>query len=116
MDIEEVRTYCLSLKATNESFPFGEDTLVFKVFTKIYCLESLESKSINLKAAPEDVTRLIEEYSGIFPGFHMNKTHWVTIHLEEIFDDNLLKQLITNSYHLIVSKMTRKDKLKLNSF
>ena len=116
MDIEEVRAYCLSLKATSESFPFDEDTLVFKVLTKMYCLESLESKSINLKAKPEDVIRLTEEHSAILPGFHMNKKHWVTILLEEMIDDNLLKQLVTNSYHLIVSKMTKKDKLKLNSF
>ncbi len=116
MDIEEVRIYCLGLKGTNESFPFNEDTLVFKVLTKMYCLESLKSRSINLKANPEDVIRLIEEYPAIQPGFHMNKKHWITIQLEEMIDKNLLKQLIRNSYNLIVSKMTKKEKSELNSF
>ena len=114
MDIEEVREYCLSLKGTTESFPFDQDTLVFKVI-KMYCLESLEKRSINLKARPENVLRLIEEYSAILPGYHMNKKHWVTIELENFTDATLLKQLILDSYNLVVQKMTKKEKEELTS-
>lgn len=113
MDIEGVREYCMSLKATTESLPFDETTLVFKVLNKMYCLESLNRKSINLKATPENVISLIEEYQGIIPGYHMSKVHWVTVKLDEFNDNDLLKQLILDSYELIVSKMTKKAKLEL---
>ena len=115
MDIEQVREFCLSLQGTTESFPFDESTLVFKVMNKMYCLESLDSRSINLKAEPEDVIKLIEEYSAIIPGYHMNKKHWVTVRLEEFSDNELLKQLITDSYSLIVKKLTKKQKVELEA-
>ena len=115
MDIEQIREFCLGLKGTTESLPFDDTTLVFKVLNKMYCLESLNTRSINLKALPEDVIRLIEEHSAIIPGYHMNKTHWITVRLEDFTDDELLKQLILNSYWLIVEKMTKKQKAELEA-
>ena len=115
MNIEDVREYCLSLNGTNESFPFGDTTLVFKVLTKMYCLVSLEEKRLNIKAKPEDVINLQEEYSAIIPAYHMNKKHWITIILDDFTDDLLLKQLIQNSYDLVVSGMTKKNKQSLRN-
>lgn len=115
MDIEDIRLFCLGLKGTTESFPFDENTLVFKVANKMYCLESLDHKSINIKAEPEKVIELIEEYSSVKPGYHMNKMHWVTIQLDEFIDHELLKQLIINSYNLILSKISRKEREKFES-
>ena len=115
MDIERIREYCINLKGTSESFPFDKVTLVFKVLTKIYCLENLQKKSINIKARPEDVINLIEEHQGITPGYHMNKKHWITIDLEKITQPNLLEQLILNSYDLIIRKMTKKEKEELDA-
>ena len=43
MNIEELRTYCLSLKGVTEEFPFDEETLVYKVIGKMFCLTSLVS-------------------------------------------------------------------------
>ena len=38
MDILEFRDYCLSLPMTEESTPFDETTLVYKVGGKMYAL------------------------------------------------------------------------------
>lgn len=38
MNIETFRDYCLSLPGTSESLPFGPDTLVFKVGSKLFAL------------------------------------------------------------------------------
>lgn len=115
MDIEEVREYCLSLKGTSESLPFDDITIVFKVLSKMYCLESIDTKRINIKADPERVIDLIEEYVSVSPGYHMNKKHWVTVDLDNFADVSLLKQLILDSYNLVVLKMTKKEKIELNS-
>ncbi len=64
-----------------ESFPFGEDTLVFKTNNKIFLLVSLSAVPLqfNVKCDPERAIELREIYSSVIPGYHMNKKHWNTI-------------------------------------
>jgi predicted DNA-binding protein (MmcQ/YjbR family) len=115
MDIDELRSFCLNKKAVDESLPFNEDTLVFKVGSKIFRLVSLETPfSVNLKNEPEKVIELQEEYEDIKPGYHMNKKHWITINLEGSLTSSFLKELINDSYELVVKKLTKKEKTELN--
>jgi predicted DNA-binding protein (MmcQ/YjbR family) len=63
MHIESLRAYCLSLKGVSESFPFDEDTLVFKVMSKMFALISLsEPFEMNLKCDPEYALELRDKY------------------------------------------------------
>jgi predicted DNA-binding protein (MmcQ/YjbR family) len=74
MDIESLRDYCISKKGVSESFPFGDDTLVFKFAGKIFALVNLDGNlSINLKCDPGFAIELRERYSSVTPGYHMNK-------------------------------------------
>lgn len=77
MDIETLREYCLSKKAVEEGFPFGEDALVFKVAGKIFLLVGLNNNPLqfNAKCDPEKALELREQYDAIQPGYHMNKKH-----------------------------------------
>ena len=108
MNIEEIRAYCLSLAGVTEDFPFEETTLVFKVGDKIFALINLEDPSwINLKCDPELAITLREEYSSISPGYHMNKKHWNTIHLDGSFSSKLLMEWIDHSYWLVRNSLTK---------
>lgn len=115
MNIEEIREYCLSMKGVEEGFPFGETTLVFKVMGKMFCLCGLENNpaSCNVKCEPEKAIELREEYTGVEPGYHMNKQHWNTIVFDGSFDDELGRQWITDSYNLVASSLTKKLKEEL---
>ncbi|MEE9431834.1 MAG: MmcQ/YjbR family DNA-binding protein [Melioribacteraceae bacterium] len=114
MDLELIREYCLSKPSVSESTPFNETTLVFKVLNKIFCLlNSNPPFSINLKCLPEKAIELREEYEEIRPGFHMNKKHWNTIELEGNLSWKLFKEMIDDSYRLVVEKMPKKDREKL---
>lgn len=116
MNIEEFRIYCLSKKGVTESFPFGEQTLVFKVMEKIFALTGLDKfpASANLKCDPERAIELREEYDGlIIPGYHMNKKHWNTVELERSLPSKLLTELIDHSYDLVVKSLTKKLKAEL---
>lgn len=114
MNIENLRDHCLTLPGTSESFPFDESTLVFKVMNKIYALVNLDGDlSINLKCDPEKAVDLRELYSFIVPGYHMNKKHWNTVHIDEAVPGVLVKELINHSYHLVVKGLSRKDKENL---
>jgi len=105
MDIETLRDYCISKKGTSESFPFGEDTLVFKVKGKIFALVNLDGDlSINLKCDPAFAIDLRERYSSVTAGYHMNKKHWNTVMLDGSVPDKEVQSWIDHSYELINGK------------
>ncbi len=110
MNIEEVRDYALSLNEVEESFPFGEETLVFKTNRKIFLLVSMLSSPLqfNVKCDPEKAVELREQYSCILPGYHMNKKHWNTIIIDGSLNQNQLKEFIKDSYFLVVPKSRKK--------
>ncbi len=102
MNIEELREYCISKPEVSESFPFDEDTLVFKVRDKIFVLTSLTPPfSINVKCDPELAVSLRERYSFVIPGYHMNKKHWNTVMIDDAVSDSLLREWIDHSYELV---------------
>ncbi|MCX7909747.1 MAG: MmcQ/YjbR family DNA-binding protein [Ignavibacteria bacterium] len=114
MDLLEIINYCLSKPFAEEDFPFDDETLVFKVFGKMFALIDLFSLplSISLKADPEEVIRLRENYEFIFPGYHLNKKYWITVKEVKYIPVSLLKRLIDNSYLEVVYKLPKyKQKL-----
>jgi predicted DNA-binding protein (MmcQ/YjbR family) len=109
MDIEKLRRYCISKKGVTEEFPFGVDTLVFKVAGKMFALSGLDGDlSINLKCDPEKAIELREQYPSVQPGYHMNKAHWNTVFIDGSVPDKLICQWIDHSYDLVVSQLSRK--------
>ena len=115
MHIEHFRDYCLSLKGTEETFPFGEDTLVFKVMGKMFALTSFsEPDRCNLKCNPDYALDLRSDYGAVTPGYHMNKQHWNTIHYNQDLPDTLLIELVKHSYDLVVQSLTKKLQTELN--
>lgn len=116
MNIEEYRDYCLLKKGVTEEFPFDKKTLVFKVIDKMFALTDVDAfESINLKCDPEKSISLREEFDAIIPGYHMNKKHWNTVHVNQDADDEIIYKLIDHSYDLVVSKLTKKQKEELSS-
>lgn len=115
MDIDILREYCLSMPHSAESFPFGKDTLVFKVFDKMFALCDMEKSplKVNLKSEPEKALQLREKHHQITLGFHMNKNHWNTLEILGI-SDKLVKDLILESYKLVANKLPKKIKLQIS--
>jgi predicted DNA-binding protein (MmcQ/YjbR family) len=105
MNIESLREYCISKKNATEGFPFGEDTLVFKIDGKIFALVNLDGDlSINLKCEPAFAIELRERYTSVTPGYHMNKKHWNTVQLDGSIPDKEVFSWIDHSYDLITGK------------
>ena len=102
MDIELLHDYCISKPNVTEGFPFGEDTLVFKVRGRIFALANLDSEpSVNLKCNPALAIELREKYDSVSPGYHMNKKHWNTVLLDGSIPDAELFTWIDHSYDLV---------------
>lgn len=114
MDIEQFRDYCLEKEGSVEEFPFGPNTLVFKVFNKIFALTSLDNPEfkVNLKCEPNYAEDLRSKHTEIIPGFHMNKKHWNTVNFQGNLSDTLLKHLIDHSYQKVIDSLPKSKKLK----
>ena len=109
MHLEQFRQYCLSLLATEETLPFDEDTLVFKVAGKMFALANMTVfESINLKCDPEQAIELRERYAAVLPGYHMNKQHWNTVLIDGSIPNQLLLQWTKDSYDLVVQSLPKK--------
>lgn len=108
MNIEEIRDYCIFKKAVTESFPFNETTLVFKVMNKIFCLLGLDDTRVSLKNDPEKNIELRAHYPAIIPGYHLNKQLWNTIEIDGSVPTSLMKEMIDESYDLIVKSLPKK--------
>ena len=106
MNIEDLRLYALSFPDAEETFPFGDNVIVFKVNNKMFLLLPLnaESLSFNVKCDPEYAIELREQYSSIQPGYHMNKKHWNTIFVDGTLSSKQIKKFIEDSYNLVAKK------------
>lgn len=115
MDIESLRDYCLAKKGVEEGFPFGENVLVFKVKGKMFLLSRLDSPALefNVKCDPEQAIEWREQFAAVQPGYHMNKKLWNTVIADGSIPAKILRQMIDDSYRLVVASLPKKDQAGL---
>lgn len=91
--------------------PFGPAWEVFKVRGKVFMLmtEVPGRPVVILKADPSEAQALQEQYRSITPGYHMNKKHWITLESGEGIDNELVGELVTDSYRLVVAQLPKAE-------
>jgi predicted DNA-binding protein (MmcQ/YjbR family) len=109
MNAGELRAHCLSFTGAEETFPFGPETSVFKVAGKMFALSQLDQVPlrVSLKCEPGLAEQLRETHAAVLPGYHLNKRHWNTVILDGSLADQLTKDMIEDSYDLVVSGLPR---------
>ncbi len=116
MNKEKIEEYLSKFKGSESSYPFGPEALVYKVMEKMFALVSQgeEIPRVTLKCNPEDGAMLVGQYESIVPGYYMNKKHWITISLAGELSEEMVSELAKESYDLVVSKLSKKDKNSLH--
>ncbi|MER5633219.1 MmcQ/YjbR family DNA-binding protein [Streptomyces nitrosporeus] len=91
--------------------PFGDDWEVFKVRGKVFMLmtEVPGRPVVILKSEPGEALALREHNSHITPGYHMNKKHWITLEDGDGVDESLVRELVTESYRLVVAHLPKAE-------
>jgi predicted DNA-binding protein (MmcQ/YjbR family) len=109
MNAAELRDRCLSFAGAEETFPFGPEVSVFKVGGKMFALSQLDSDSlrVSLKCDPQLAEQLRAAHAAVIPGYHLNKRHWNTVILDGSLPDDAVRDMIEDSYDLVVSKLPR---------
>lgn len=111
MNVETAREYCLAKKGSEESFPFDETNLVFKVMGKMFAMLPLDKPNmIVLKCDAEYAQKLREKYEAVEPAWHFNKKYWNQVYFESDVDDDMMCGLIDHALDEVVKKFTRKMK------
>ncbi|MBA2249620.1 MAG: MmcQ/YjbR family DNA-binding protein [Chitinophagaceae bacterium] len=103
MNVEDIREFALSKSDVEETFPFGDNIIVFKTNKKAFLFLPLSAETLrfNVKCDPDLAIELREQYDCIHPGYHMNKKHWNTIFVDGTLSAELLKKFINDSYKLV---------------
>jgi len=109
MDQHELKTRCLALPGAREEFPFGDEVSVFKVGGKMFaaCRLAEEPLQLSVKCDPELAVQLRAGYPAIAPGYHLNKRHWNTITLDGSIPDQMVTDLLGDSYDLVVASLPK---------
>ena len=105
MTPSELRHHCLSFTDAEETFPFGPQTSVFKVAGKMFALSALASEPlrVSLKCEPDLAVALRRTHAAVGPGYHLDKRHWNTVVLDGSLGDEVVRDMIEDSYDLVVS-------------
>jgi predicted DNA-binding protein (MmcQ/YjbR family) len=109
MNPAELCDYCLSLTGAEETFPFSTKTSVFKVAGKMFALSQLgaDPLQVSLKCEPQLAEALRLAHASVLPGYHLNKRHWNTVIIDGSLPDEAIRDMIEDSYDLVVSKLPR---------
>jgi predicted DNA-binding protein (MmcQ/YjbR family) len=116
MTAARLRRACLSHRGAEETFPFGPETSVFKVAGKMFALSQLKARAplrISLKCEPELAEGLRAAHEAIIPGYHLNKRHWNTVTLDGSLPEQMVLQMIEDSYDLVVAKLPKSTQAEL---
>lgn len=115
MNAVELRDHCLSFAGAQETFPFGPRTSVFKVGGKMFALSQFgaDSLRVSLKCEPALAGALREAHAAVIPGYHLNKRHWNTVILDGSLPDQAVRDMVEDSYDIVVSKLPRAERRAL---
>lgn len=125
MDPDALRRICLSFPGSYEDYPFGPETAVFKVRAgtaggtthtgKLFALSSMDLRDfyVNLKCEPSLAVQLRAVHPAITAAWHMNKKHWNGVRLDGSLPDHMVRDLVEDSYDLVVAGLSRKQQEQL---
>ena len=116
MNLDSLRKILLAKHGAVEETPFGPEVLVYKVMGKMFALLAWEENPLrlNLKCDPDLALALRDAYPAITAGYHMNKRHWNSLCLDGSLPENEILAMIDDSYDLVVAKLKKADREKLN--
>jgi predicted DNA-binding protein (MmcQ/YjbR family) len=109
MNVEELRSFCLSIPGTEECLPFDDVSLVYKVMGKMYALIPLDAPEccISVKCDPEEALELRDRYAAVEEAYHFNKKYWNTLYPNRDMDDKDVMEWIRHSVEEVIKKLSR---------
>ena len=112
MDIEILRSVCLSFPAVTEEVKWGND-LCFCVGEKMFCVTSLEPPhTFSFKVTDSEFDEL-SETEGFKPAPYLARAKWVLVTDSSKLSKKDLNNYLQQSYDLIKAKISKKQRKDL---
>ncbi len=124
MTFESFTSYCLTKIGAEETYPFGDHAVWFKVGGKAFAWTFIKPFTfgdelghpfmfVNLKCRPEEANAMREAYQAIKPGWHQNKKHWNSVFMDGSLSEDKIRELIDQSYEVVVDGLPKKVQASL---
>jgi len=104
-------TYCLNKLGAEQTYPFGPEPIVMKVGGKMFAL--ITDDRISLKCDPVIAENLREQHAAITPGYHLNKKHWNTVHVDGSLPPDEITDMIDHSYELVLRSLSKAERNRI---
>lgn len=115
-DFDALRGQILAKPGALEDFPFGPEVAVFKVGGRMFALVAPDAAPpvLSLKCDPDDALALRATYpDAVRPGYHLNKRHWNSVTLDGTVPQDVIADMIAQSYTLVFDSLPRAARLAL---
>lgn len=117
MTRDELRAYLLAKPGAWEDQPFGPETLVYKVKSKMFALTAIDESVLNgkpwyvvLKCDPYWAMLLRDTYPAVTGAWHFNKRHWNSVGLDGSIPDDEVREMVDHSYRLVVKGLSKRER------
>jgi len=118
MNVEQLKIFCMSLSGTciNE-YTDSRNLLSYSLDDKKFAYfktSEPERWRFSIRVSAERFLELTDQ-EGIKPARYMHRFHWVSIVNVVSIDEDYLKELVTDSYHKAMSRLSKKRQRELTS-
>jgi len=92
-----------SLRGVSHGRPFVEKLDVYKVGPKVFLIvtDDPEEQIITVKADPGRGHLLRDQFASVTAGRYLDKRHWVSVGVGEGVTEDLVTELVRDSYDLV---------------
>ena len=113
MNVEEIRTFCLSLPHVTEDVKWGAD-LCFCIGSKMFCVTGLDGPfGVSFKVKDDEFEEL-STTEDIVPAPYVARYKWIFVSNEDRFTKTQWEHYIKQSYQLVKDKLPKGVKAKLD--
>ncbi|MGD1077836.1 MAG: MmcQ/YjbR family DNA-binding protein [Candidatus Sulfotelmatobacter sp.] len=110
MNVDSIRSYCLSFPGATEKLQWG-DALCFKVRAKMFAVLGLDRVRLTFKCTAETFAELIER-EHIRPAPYLGHHNWVMLDRLDALRKDELQELIRQSYEMVAAKAPGKARAR----
>ena len=115
MKLAEACARCTAFPGAVEEFPFGPQTRVYKVGGKIFALFGSQG-SVSLKGEPWLIAQHRDSFASVTIAPYLHRDHWNAVALEGDVPDQMLGEMLEDSYDLVVSALPKQVRAHYGRF
>mgnify|MGYP002777459751 CR=1 FL=1 len=109
-------SYCLSFPGAVKDFKEEWNATRYQVGEKMFAMQGEDNTGrsiITLKLEPSNGDFLRTSYKDVIPGYYMNKLHWNSVYLDGEVPEDVLRDMIAESYTIVFESLTKKMRVQI---